>query len=186
MLRRRHHDGQTFVAAPIDPGVEMSDSRSRRSIGLRGVLAAAVALFVLPSTGSAQVVPVDMNAPSDPDPIRAIHDLLWHAWFAADTSRLRQLMAEDFTGLNAGDTRWSGRDAVLSAATDFADAGRAVAITFPACEQRNWGIVASLFCLYVIDIEQGHRLLRIQGRSTEIFVATPTGWVAAAWHMEGR
>lgn len=120
------------------------------------------------------------------DPLQVVHERMWDAWFSADTTRLRDLLTTDFVALNAGDITWSGRDGVIDAATEFAASGRVLAMSFPSCEERTWGIVAVLFCQYVIDVEQGGRAWRIAGRSTEVFLATATGWIATAWHLEGR
>jgi hypothetical protein len=132
------------------------------------------------AAGSVATVAVDANTRRD---ILAARDAVWRAWFADDTTKLRDLLPEAVAAGSAGE-EWADRKSVLDEARQFtSNGGKLVRLEFPRTEIRVAGAVGVVFSTFVFETETNGQRHTSTGRSTEVFVLREGRWQNPFWHL---
>lgn len=134
--------------------------------------------------GDGGVLPGTLS-PGEKADLLAARESVWRAWFQNEQGRLREVLPEEFIGIDPGAGPWANRQDALRAAADFSSAGGTLAsLEFPRTEILAYGPVAILFTSYRFEIEKdGDREVRA-GRGTEVFVRRGGRWLNSAWHLD--
>ena len=112
-------------------------------------------------------------------------EAVWRAWFANRQAELDVVIPADTLAINAGEEAWADRDAVLTSARQFAQAGgKLVRLEYPKTEIRVYGDVAILYTTYLLETETNGQRQTQAGRGTEILVRRNGRWVNPGWHLD--
>ena len=115
--------------------------------------------------------------------ILAARDAVWRAWFADDTTKLRDLLPEAVAAGSAGE-EWGDRKSVLDKARQSTSSGgKLVRLEFPRTEIRVAGAVGVVFSTFVFETETNGQRHTSTGRSTEVFVLREGRWQNPFWHL---
>ncbi len=115
----------------------------------------------------------------------AAREAVWRAYFAGDRAMLEKLIPQELIAIEpGGDSKWSGRNAILEGATEFARRGKLTKLEFPRTEIQMYGMTAVIYSIYSYELEVGGERSRHSGRVTEVFVLRNGEWVNPGWHMD--
>lgn len=110
---------------------------------------------------------------------------VWRAWFSNDREKLDKLIPEDAIAINAGDSPWENREAILAGARKFAEnGGRLVRLDFPRTEMQVYGNTVILYTTYKFETEANDKRETSSGRATEMFVVRNNTLVNTGWHLD--
>ncbi|MFY9609206.1 MAG: nuclear transport factor 2 family protein [Blastocatellia bacterium] len=110
---------------------------------------------------------------------------VWRAWFANDREKLDKLIPEDAIAINAGDSPWETREAILAGAQKFAQSGaKLVRLEFPRTEMQVYGNTVILYTTYRFETEANGKRETSSGRATEMFVVRNNTLVNTGWHLD--
>ncbi|HEY7368871.1 MAG TPA: nuclear transport factor 2 family protein [Thermoanaerobaculia bacterium] len=124
-------------------------------------------------------------SPAAREKLLADRAAVWRAFFEADAARLSAALPDELVAINAGETEWQGRGAVLAASQAFQASGaRLKHLAFPKTEIQLYGDVAILYTTWEYDIETDKGVESYAGRGTEVFVRRGDGWVNSGWHLD--
>ena len=112
-------------------------------------------------------------------------EAVWRAYFANDRAALEKLIPEETITIEASDSNWGNRKAVLEGAERFAKSGgKLIKLEFPKTEIQVYGFTAVVYSTYSYEIEFGGQRSQQTGRVTEVFVMRKGQWVNPGWHMD--
>jgi ketosteroid isomerase-like protein len=124
-------------------------------------------------------------SPAAREKLLADREAVWRAFFEGDATKLSAALPGELVAINAGETDWQGRGAVLAASQAFQASGaRLKRLSFPKTEIQLYGDVAILYTTWAYDIETDKGVESFSGRGTEIFVRRADGWVNSGWHLD--
>lgn len=114
-------------------------------------------------------------------------EAVWRAWFGNDQAALEKLIPEETIAINAGDSEWSNRAAILAGAKGFAASrGKLVRLEFPKTEIQIYGNTVILYTTYLYETEANGKRTTQSGRGTEIFVQRGDDLVNSGWHLDSE
>lgn len=155
----------------------------RRSAGRWSQVASHVAAAPQPRD-DAQPQPGTLS-PAARAKLLADREQVWRAFFEGDAARLSAALPDELVAINAGETDWQGRAAVLAASQAFhASGARLKRLAFPKTEIQLYGDVAILYTTWAYDIETEKGVESFSGRGTEVFIRRGDGWVNSGWHLD--
>ena len=112
-------------------------------------------------------------------------EAVWRAYFSNDRAALEKLIPEETVTIEASDSAWGNRKAVLDGAERFAKGGgKLVRLEFPKTEIQVYGYTAVVYSNYLYELEAGGQRYQQAGRVTEVFVLRKGQWVNPGWHMD--
>jgi len=112
-------------------------------------------------------------------------EAVWRAWFANDTAALVRLLPARMIAIQEGDTLWSNRDQVLTAARAFAGGGgRLMRLEFPRIEMQVFGDVVVLYSHFVFETERSGQRGSSRGTAVEVFVKRDDVWQNPSWYLD--
>lgn len=125
------------------------------------------------------------TTPAEHADLMSAREAVWRAWFANDTTQLRELLPEDLVAINADEDHWHDLPSTLEGAAAFrADGGRLIALEFPRTKVQRYGDVAILYSLYRLEMEVKGAKQVTTGRATEVFIKRNGRWMNPGWHMD--
>jgi hypothetical protein len=117
--------------------------------------------------------------------ILAAREAVWKAWFTNDRATLERLIPEETIAIDAGETGWSDRAAVLANAKRFVESGgKLLRLEFPKTEMQVYGNTVIIYTTYIFEIEVNSQRSTSSGRATEMFVRRGDNLVNVGWHMD--
>jgi hypothetical protein len=120
----------------------------------------------------------------DAELLRA-REIVWRAWFAGDTSTLKDLVPAETIVMSGGEEQWKHQPDVLRTSAEFhAKGGKLIQLEFPRTEVQHFGNVAIVWSSYSVVIEVGGKRSPDRGRVTEIFVWRDGHWMNPGWHTD--
>lgn len=132
-------------------------------------------------------LPLAGHAQQDDSALLKVRETVWRAWFAGDTTLLKQLVPADTIVISASDKEWKNQADVLSEAKQFRSSGAKLArLDFPKTRIQHFGDVAIIWSDYVLEIESDGKRSESSGRATEVFVWRNGGWVNPGWHTDSK
>ena len=112
-------------------------------------------------------------------------EAVWRAYFAGDRATLEKLIPDETIAIDpGGESHWSGKNAILEGATEFAKRGKLARLEFPKTEIQMYGMTAVIYSTYLYELEVEGQHSRHSGRVTELFVLRNGTWVNPGWHMD--
>lgn len=112
-------------------------------------------------------------------------ETVWRAWFAGDSSTLRELVPPETIVMSSGEEQWKHQADVLQASDEFhAKGGKLIKLEFPRTEVQHFGDVAIVWSTYALEIDVGGKRSADSGRVTEIFVWRAGHWTNPGWHTD--
>lgn len=110
---------------------------------------------------------------------------VWRAWFAGDTSTLKDLVPSETIVMSGGEEQWKHQADVLRSSAEFhAKGGKLVRLEFPRTEIQHFGDVAIVWSTYALEIDTNGKRSPDSGRVTEIFVWRNGHWMNPGWHTD--
>lgn len=124
--------------------------------------------------------------PNDAELLRT-RETVWRAWFAGDTSTLRQLVPPETIVMSGGEEQWKHQQDVLQASDEFhAKGGKLIRLVFPRTEVQHFGDIAVVWSTYTLEIDVDGKRTADSGRVTEIFVRRDGRWTNPGWHTSAE
>jgi ketosteroid isomerase-like protein len=126
-------------------------------------------------------------AAQKPDDQELLHarETVWRAWFAGDTSTLKELVPPETIVISGGEQQWKHQADVVRASAEFhARGGRLIQLEFPRTEVQHFGNVAIVWSSYALEIDVDGKRSSDSGRVTEIFVRRDGRWTNPGWHTD--
>jgi hypothetical protein len=122
------------------------------------------------------------------EPVLALREAAWRAWFAGDDASLRQILPEDFLAIGAGDSPIVNREETIAQSLAFRKAGgRLTSLTFPETRAQWLGAdVVVIYGSYDATYVTGEHETTMRGRLTEVFLRREGRWVHPGWHLDLR
>jgi len=126
-------------------------------------------------------------AAQKPDDQELLHarETVWRAWFAGDTSTLKEFVPPETIVISGGEQQWKHQTDVVRASAEFhARGGRLIQLEFPRTEVQHFGNVAIVWSSYALEIDVDGKRSSDSGRVTEIFVWRDGRWTNPGWHTD--